>query len=397
MIFSFLFLLVFIGHGAYFASLSPYVVDSFPKHASTIFVSGQIAVPLGYFMAGIVSDRTKLLRTPLVICILLHSVSQWLFFDATTGESAMFWHGFSRFFLAGSLHLITISCLESEGLNFGSNRFWGTFGFFAINLLFFSLLMSGERFAFLQNPSIGGKAGTLFLLIECVVAFFVQKERRNREEYHFPEALRILTKYPVWAFYVITFVFYFAYQVVDMYLGAYLKHRGGMQVVYIGWVVAVVLELPMLPLSVRLAGKFGHRSLFILAILAGIIQFVWLSLDAGIGLKVHPLYSQICHGVHFTGFYMGCIWIARHIFPSHLYGTGYGIAMVIVSLGSMAGNIVYADLLFSNPMREFALRDSAFFALFSLSLVLHIATFAALFILPKRFFETGLGRPVSPS
>jgi PPP family 3-phenylpropionic acid transporter len=300
---------------------------------------GQIALPIGYFFTGYISDRFKLLRYFLVAALILHAPVQYALFATTDPEWAMVFSALSRFFFAVNFQLIGLAVLEDVGnAGFGTVRAWGTAGF---------LLVQTSLFIFsIENPTQAGKWGSLLHLATVIPAFFVKKNRISEEIYDFEAALQYLKTKPIIIFFTISFLFHFSFNVVDFYLGTHLKNQGGMPMVYGSWALAVILEIPFLSFSARLVSRYRLNILLIISLLAGAIRFLWLGLDAA-GLSSLPvIFSQILHGLHFTGFYMGAILFLRNKFPNHLYGTGYGLYMALsVALGSMAGSYLFGQIL----------------------------------------------------
>ncbi len=247
--------------------------------------------------------------------------------------------------------MIAIAVLEEKGtIRFGGLRAWGTAGFFTIH---FALFLGGGILAPFFPPftagwdaSLVGQGGSIFYILAAFIAIKVSRYRQSHEEYHFSAALNRILQPGVMSFFVVSFFFYFAYQLVDYYVGQYIEKSAGMDIVYGGWALAVIFEIPFLALSGRLYRRHGIKPFFLLSTGAGALRFGWLALSSLQGWEVSPLYSQILHGVHFTGFYMGAIYWLRATFPNHLYGTGYGAYIIFASsLGGALGSMVFGSLL----------------------------------------------------
>ena len=317
------------------------MLERFGSDARFVFLAGQMAFPAGYFIAGYLSDRFRTIRGLLVPMVLLHAPCQFfLYWPELDLASATVLGGVTRFFFAANMQLLTIATLESLELpGFSISRSAGTLGFFVVHIALYTLetQFPGLLATEVSASGTGGRAGSLFLLIFAFACCFVQKERRAGDQYYFMEAFRVLRHRPVALFFAISFVYFSGYQTVDYYLGGYLDQRYGMAGVYGGWCLATLLELPFLPLCARIHARFGATPLFLVGTGAGILRFglfYWDSLEPLPGL----ILTQLLHGIHFTGYYMGTIFRLRHFFPDHLYGTGQGLFMVLATAsGALIG------------------------------------------------------------
>lgn len=386
-----LFGLFFIGHGTYFSALSPYTHSHFGSRAYLVILAGQICFPFGYFAAGVLSDRTRRLRALLVPSLLAHAPLQFFLFQfphdfaVTLALSAA-----TRFLFAVNFQLITISVLEGGGLlRFGRYRVSGTAAFFGVHLLLFlsespglfGAQALGDSFGAgpsvaAENPRLFAFVGLVAIWLTAIVATGIQPQRESRQVYHFRDAARILLRRDTALFFLLSFLFFFGYQLVDFHLGGWLKERGGMQAVYAAWCLAVVLELPFLPLAGWMARRHGLRSLFYVSLVAGLLRFGYLA-GSVIGLPLpSPVFSQLLHGLHFTGYYMGAIFRLRATFPEHLFGTANGFYIVFCSaLGGMCGNVFYGRLLYQNG-------NADFFPLFFSAMILQVVLIFGFLFLP---------------
>ena len=389
-----LFVFYFIGHGTYFSALSPYTHTNFGSRAYLVVLAGQLCFPVGYFLAGFLSDRTRLLRAILVPALLLHGPLQFLLFSfpdnfaLTVALSAAV-----RLLFAANFQMITIAVLEGGGLlQFGAYRVAGTYSFFFVHLLLFVLEGAAnaggvQRIGLLADPHLGSVAGPVGLgamLATALVATRIQPLRQSQVRYHFRDALSILRTPSVAVFFCFSFFFFFGYQLVDFHLGQWLKSRGGMRDVYLAWCLAVVLEIPFLPLAGRISRRFGIHSLFYISLLSSVLRFAYLAAAAG-GLELpSAVYSQVLHGLHFGGFYMGALFSLRSYFPEHLFGTGNGLYTVLcAALGGISGNALYGKLLYLTGSPDF-------FPLFFSAMLLQVALFFGFLFLPAPVERSGI-------
>ncbi len=339
----------FLGQGSYFTGLSPFVLSNFGERSRYIFIAGQIAFPFGYFLSGYLSDRTRRLRLLLQIGLLLQAPCVYLFFSS--GQSFLAGLGFgalTRFFTAFNLQLATIAALEARGEQaFGGIRVWGTVAFMLLHFVLFGLESWWPHFAI--DAGAAGRLGAFIIALTLASTFSILRRRQSRETYYFRDALRVLTHSRIAAFYLLSFCFYFHYQVVDLYLGQYFKEIGGMRMVFLAWGLIGLVEIPFLPYTARCARRFGIRSLIFLSLGTGALRFALLTLAIS-GVEPIPIvYTQFLHGIHFAGFYMAGLFWLRGSYPEHLFGTGVGLFMLLsASAGAAAGNTFYGWLLFTD-------------------------------------------------
>ncbi len=373
---SLIYFFFFLGHGSYFTSLSPHMIFRFGEDARYVFFAGQLFYPFGYFFAGWFSDLTRRIRAVLVAFLLLQApVQYYLFSPDLPLAGCIVAAAVTRFFFAANSQLLNIATLESLRFRgFGVSRSAGTLGFFFIQtgMFFFEMYALADASPEIQGGR-GGQWGAIFLLVTASLALLVPARRRSHTEYFFRDAFLVLRRGHFFPFFIVSFVFYFSYQVVDYYLGGYLRQVGGMSYVYGGWGLAVLVEIPLMILTDRIARRWGVRVLFFVAILSGAIRFLVLGMDALTGLHHLVLLQQLLHGIHFTGYYMGAVYLLRRAFPEHLYGTGMGIYMVLsVSAGATIGNLLTGLLLKS---------DYGFAGIFFASLLVHLIVLCAFLFL----------------
>ncbi|MDH5656649.1 MAG: MFS transporter, partial [Spirochaetia bacterium] len=243
------------------------------------------------------------------------------------------------------------------------------------------------------SSSNAGKISSVFLLLSAIPVFFIKNNRISHEHYYFNDVLRILKSPQVVLFFILSFFFYFSYQVVDYYLGSFLNETGGMSLVYASWALAVILEIPFMPLTSRIFHFKKQNILFMISTLTGSIRFAVLTMHAA-GIPAIPiLATQLLHGIHFTGYYMGSIFRIKKIFPGHLYGTAYGAYMVLaVSAGGMCGNLLLGSLLhsetaiFNGNLKIFF--ENKFTYIFIISMGIHIILFFIFMFLPGSSSES---------
>ncbi len=359
--------LYFIGLGSYLSGLSPYVLQNFKQDSYLIFLTAEGAYPVGYFLIGWLSDRYRRIRGFLVTGLILIAPTQYLLYALpdSPGLTILF-SALTRLLLSANVQLISIAILEDVGSGpYSRIRAAGTTGFLAFQLVmwivtdpfFFGSFLAANHEALLPDfsPGDGGRVGAVAYLACVPFALMVAQRRKSHEEYRLLDAVRFFSHSGrALAFLGLSFTFFFCFQVVDNYLGRFWELSGGTGLVYSGWLVAVLLEIPFLMFTERIARGPGIRWLFYCAAGAAAGRFGLLTLSI-LGYEPLPvLVSQLLHGVHFAGYYIGAIYWLKASCPDHLYGSVYGIYHVAAhSLGGMIGNVFFGTLLFTQIGPDF--------------------------------------------
>ncbi|MCS7204883.1 MAG: MFS transporter [Leptospiraceae bacterium] len=346
-----LYLISYFGLGSYFVSLSPYFIERFQEQAKYLFFAGQVGYPIGYFFTGWLSDKTKKLRLWGWIFAALLVPSQYLLFlPSLDFEVVLFFSFLVRFLFAALIQITQIATLETLSYKgFSISRAGGTFGFFLMQITMFLL----ESFVFLptnlqtSQTSRGGQIGAwLHILTFVLILITLPENRKSNNPYYFKEVFYITFRYQYWIFFVLSFFYYFSYQMIDFYLGAYFYQLGGMKFVYGGWILGVILEIPFFPLTQRLIYRYGLNFLFLISLFSGIIRFLLLLLHNTYYGGNWILFSQLLHGIHFTGYMAGVIYFFHKKYPEEYNGTAFGLFMVAsLSMGAIVGNFTYGFLL----------------------------------------------------
>jgi len=336
----------FIGLGSNLSSLSPYILTYFPNEAEIIFLSIQFTMPLGSFFGGWISDYTKQLRWLLFLGLVLVIPCQFFLFSFPEDwRLTCLFGGLHRFLLSSNYQWLVIGVIEQKGeASFSKIRASGTLGFLFVQLLLF--ILTHPFISLLENSSQTGKLGAFAYLAIFPFLHFFPLQRHSSEKYEWSQAVALIKQKKFIIFFGLSFVFYSAYQVTDNYMGRYLQISYGLDSVFLGWMLAVILEAPFLVFVPKLNHKFGYSFLFLLSLAAGSLRFLLFFLSP-LGLPKHlVLLFQIPHAILFAGYYMGGIYWFRKHSPSHVYGSIYGIFSIFsISFGGMLGNIFCSLLL----------------------------------------------------
>lgn len=370
-----LYFITYLGLGAYFVSLSPYILQKFKENSQYIFLSSQITYPLGYFLAGWISDKTKRLKIYGILFSLFLFPTQFLLFD----PKQSFWiaficSGLIRFLFAALIQILQIAALEKiHFYGFSVSRSSGTFGFLIIQILMFFM----ESFVLDQKQSLdvitsrGGQISSWIHILTFILCFFILPKKRNSESrYYFKEVLEIIKKENLSIFFILSFFYYMAYQIVDFYLGRYFQTIGSMKFVYLSWIIAVLLEIPFFYHSQKLIHRFGLKTLFLVSLFFGFLRFFLMFLNHIYFHSQLIILTQIFHGIHFTGYMAGSVYFFHKKFPEQYFGTSFGLFIVFsLSFGSILGNLLYGEIL------KLFSYDIGFGILFFLSFVIHLLLF----------------------
>ncbi len=347
-----LYFICYLGLGAYFVSLSPYILQKFKESSYLIFLSGQISYPLGYFFAGWISDKTKKLKVYGILFSIFLFPTQYLLFD----HHQTFWvvlicSGLVRFLFAALIQILQIATLEKiEYHGFSISRSAGTLGFLAIQSLMYIL----ESFFLSKNVSLeivlsrGAQYSSLFHIFTLMLIIrILPVNRKSQSHYYFKEVMDIIVKQKIYIFLLLSFFYHLAYQIVDFYLGRYFFLLGGMKFVYLSWIIAVLLEIPFFYKSQILLYQFGMKTIFLSSLLAGFLRFFLMFLNIQFfESNQWIILTQLLHGIHFTGYMAGSIYFFHKKFPEQYFGTAFGIFMIVsLSLGSITGNLIYGNIL----------------------------------------------------
>ncbi len=367
---SFSFFISYLALGAYFVSLSPYILEKFGNQAKYIFLSGQMGYPMGYFFAGWISDQTKRIKIYSLIFSLLLFPSQYYLYSPESG----FWMSFLlsgavRFLFASQMQILQIAALESlDFQGFSISRAGGTFGFLVMQITMFLLesFFLNSDVNYLIQGSRGGQYSAIIHLISFIIAFKVLPNKRISENpFYFKKVINIIYKFDLYYFFIVSFFYYFAYQIVDFYLGRYFLQLGGMRYVYLSWIIAVIIDFFFFFFSEIIIHRWGLKFIFLFSLLMGTIRFFLLLVNSFLWGGIWILLSQILHGIHFTGYMAGIVYFFHKKFPSELYGTAFGIFIIFsLSMGSITGNLIYGKILF-----QF---QNGFPAIFFITFLIHL-------------------------
>ncbi len=337
-----------MGMGLIVPQIAPFVYSVLSiERPGVIFLSAQIAMPVGTFLSGYISDRTLHIRYLTVALTLMGGAGLYALSFVAPGPgavllAAVLWSVF-MFSLGGIIPLMNVSYLQNrnEKHSFGRVRLYGTLGFTAVNaiLMFFDL----------ETAKIVQLAG-VFTLLSVIFLFFVPPGRQIEAGKKSPITLRQTWKLfssPLFLFFLtVLFCFYFSFSATEYIISDYVAPLDfPLDPVPFVWFLGTLSEIAFFFFSPRLLGlSNGALRLIALGAAAGALRFFLLTLD----LKPHEIiYAQALHGIQFSGVYLGSlIYLQEKTHPQRLataqalvtafaraMGTGLGAYL----LGNLAG------------------------------------------------------------
>ncbi|MEM7179447.1 MAG: MFS transporter [Spirochaetota bacterium] len=342
----FLFFFFFTGLGANLANLSPYVLSHFPDTAKLVFLALQISMPLGNLFAGWISDKTANIRIFSNLGLgLLVPVQFFLYRFPESAYYSAFFSFAIGFLLTANMQWISIALLEDKGENrFSRIRSAGTVGFMCIQL--FLYLLADTKWGAVPGTDIGKNFGAFLYLPAFFLSFSLPKQRKSKQTFHFKDALQFIQQKFFLVFFLVSFCYYFSYQLIDNYLGKYIQISIGLQAVFFSWFVAVILEIPYLFYLPKIVEKWGNFAILYLSLISAAIRFSLLAYTVYYFSEGLLWLSQTLHSFVYVGFYMGAIYCFRQKVPHHLYGSVFGLHSIFAqSFGFAMGNLVMGTLL----------------------------------------------------
>lgn len=340
---------LFAGLGASLSSISPYVFSHFINGGGKwIFLGIQIAIPLGHFFSGWISDKTGKIRIFAIYGFLFIIPAQYLTYHLS---DSLWWTilfaFWQRFLFTANLQWVTLAALETSSEHlFSQVRSAGTIGFMLIQLSLYLFSNPDLSIKLFDKAEQSGKFGSILYLPALLLVFWLPRLRRSQAIFYFRDALAILRSRIMLLFILLSFLFHFAFQVTDNYLGKYIETILGLDAVFLSWFLAVIIEIPFLIFIPKIVQRWGVFSLIYLAVLAGVCRYALVAWT----VAAHPVgvlyFSQLFHSFLFAGYYMATIYWLRGLSPPHLYGSVFGLFnLFALALGGMTGNMVCGYLL----------------------------------------------------
>ncbi|MES0490660.1 MAG: MFS transporter [Leptospirales bacterium] len=312
------FALFFTGMGLVIPQIGLFVPGSLQiPDPGKIYLFGQVAMPIGAFIAGYISDKTMHIRYIALSWTIMAGISlvclsylPWGVFMEPSGiklGAAIFWSSF-MFFMGGIIPLINISYLQNGHSVelFGRVRLYGTLGFAIPNgiLSFAPNLGSGEAIRW---------AG-IFMIASVIFLFLIPRGREGGEQ-----VARITLK-KTWAllstplfifFLFITMMFYFSFSTAEYVISPFIfkkvQNLGLVDIIrpqYFVWFLGTLVEIGFFFISPFLIRRFGPLFLIAAGLVAGCLRYL---LSAYFENDLASVFTQGLHGIQFAGCYLGAL------------------------------------------------------------------------------------------
>lgn len=345
--YKFWFLLFFIGMGLVVPQVSPYVFSEL--HIQTpgiVFLFGQIAMPIGTFLTGYISDKTLKIRLPVVVMSVVAGIAAYLFsivhiFENQTFFACLFF-GLFMFGMGGIISLMNVSYLQNgfESNLLGRVRLFGTLGFALSNAVLMFVKMA---------PSTAIKISSWFFILSTTALYLLPPGRDITFHVHEQVSwarLRKLSSSPFFLFFIfIMFLFFFSFSAAEYLVSDYIKNFSFLvEPVPFAWLIGTLVEIVLFFISPFILTNYGAVFLMGMSFVAGILRLfilAWFSREDVI------LFSQLLHGIQFSGAYLGSlIYIKEKAHPQRLgsaqalfgaYSRALGTGGGAFILGNIAG------------------------------------------------------------
>ena len=316
------FALFFTGMGLVIPQIGIFIPDVLKiPDPGNIYLYGQVAMPVGAFIAGYISDKTMHVRYLALSWTILAGLSliglsdlPWGLFTELSGVklgATIFWSSF-MFFMGGIIPLINISYLQNGHSFelFGRVRLYGTLGFAIPNgiLSFAPNLGAGEAIRW---------AG-IFMIVSVFFLFLLPKGREGGEQVAqitFKKTWTLL-RTPLFLFFLsVTLMFYFSFSTAEYVMSPYIVQKvqnlGLVEIIrpqYFIWFLGTLVEICFFVVSPFLIRRFGPLFLIALGLSAGTLRYM---LSAFFENDMASVLTQGLHGVQFAGCYLGALLYLR--------------------------------------------------------------------------------------
>jgi len=325
--------------------VGPYVFSELNIQApGIIFLFGQVAMPIGTFLTGYISDKTLRIRYPVVVMSIITGIAAYLFsivhlYNHQIIYASIFF-GLFMFAMGGIISLVNVSYLQNgfKSNSFGRVRLFGTLGFALSNAVLMFIKI---------NPSTAIKISSGFFIISTAALYLLPQGRditfQTQEQISWSR-IRKLSGSPFFLFFIlIMFLFFFSFSAAEYLVSDYIKNFSfPLEPVPFAWLIGTLVEVLLFSISPFILTKYGSVFLIGISFGAGILRLfilAWFSREDVV------LFSQFLHGIQFSGAYLGSlIFIKEKAHPQRLGSaqalfTTYSRAMGTGSGAFILGNI----------------------------------------------------------
>jgi len=342
------FFLFFCGMGFLIPQISAYFYNELKiESPGTIFLTGQLLMPVGALLSGYISDKTLHARNIIFIKSILAAISIYFLAAISQGkykeyifEYALFFWPAVTFAVGGIIPLIDVFFLQSDNdpVYFGHSRLYGTAGFLSANIPFLFLKI---------DPSEIMKFSFVFILASSFLLYFFPEKRKPRQSekasVHLDQFYKIIKSKLMLFFLIMMFFFFFGYSTAEYIISAYLADVDFIvsPIPFI-WIIGTSVEIIFFMVSPLIIKKKGIMAILGFGLIAGAVRnFILWALSPGFLVLI----SQFLHGVQFSGGYMGSLlFLEKKTHPRRL-ATAQAIYLIFSrSLGAGAGAYFLGNL-----------------------------------------------------
>jgi PPP family 3-phenylpropionic acid transporter len=289
---------------------------------------------------GILSDRYRLRRQLLTVCLLCGAVLAPVVVLAPSFEHLLL----LILTLAIALSPIspladatTLEWLRRHGGSYGTVRVYGSFGFLLTSLLVGSLY-SGTHIFWLF-PLYG-----VFLFLAFMVSFTVPRQEDTVQIMGTNEGVgTVLRDRAMVVFLLLVFVGYATYAAYNTFLALYLKGLGAdTTAVGLAWGLGTLSELPVMALAGRAIARLGVKRLLLIGFGAACLR--WIAYGLLHDYRLAVLVSAL-HGLSFAAYFVaGITYVDTHV-PARLRATGQTMFNAATfGLGTIVGANLFGTL-----------------------------------------------------
>ncbi|ACZ01023.1 MFS transporter [Streptobacillus moniliformis] len=227
---------------------------------------------------------------------------------------------------------------KGENVNFGIARGMGSAAF-AISSYFYGLLGSKIGFEFIP---ICATILSLFVIFVIMSFKDIKKETLNNETEIKANFLEFFNKYKRFCYVLLGMIFiFFTHTVINTFMRNILESLGrGAEEVGIGFMIAAVVELPVMFYIVKLNKKFGYSKLLKISAIAFLTKITITYVTILTGNITLFYIAQITQFAGYAIYVPVSVYYTNHIMEEKDRIKGQAYMAVSATIGSILGNLI---------------------------------------------------------
>jgi len=342
--------------GLVIPQISPFIYSELKiKTPGYIFLIAQLALPLGTFITGYLSDKLLHVRYFSFTLTLVAGFSLMYLSGTDNSESdtliPLYTWSLFMFAMGGIIPLINVSYLQNgfDPEIFGRVRLFGTLGFAIPNAVLLFIPM---------QPSQAIFWGSLFMLLSTNFIFFLPAGRNiadhEKEIISLHKVWQLLKAPPFLLFLLITATFFFSFSTAEYVISDFVANLNfAVKPVPFIWLGGTIIEIGVFFISPILIRKYGPLFLIGMGLFAGLLRY---TLTVSFTAHWAIILSQLLHGIQFSGGYLGALLYLKKKTQSQRLGTAQalyttfgrasGTGAGAYFLGNLAGTGAYNYVFF---------------------------------------------------